>query len=291
LEGLEDRVTPATMNLPIAVDIPRLTSATPSDIVADVLFAGQKAGTATLALTSPGTTTMQNGDTCPILHLQLQPIHLNLLGLHADTSAICLDISANEQGGVLGDLLCGLGSNLNLGNLAQLNSILNQLDNLLDRVLTQPATVTDVLGGDTAAGTCDILNLSLGPVDLNLLGVNVALDNCADGPVTVDVTADPNGGLLGQVLCGLADGGLAGSQSALVRRLDGLIDRLGGLADRLGQLGDLPDVGKLTRQVEKLINKVEKLADRVDSLRDLDHLISQVDHTIAQLDHLIDRVS
>jgi len=40
---------------------------------------------------------------------------------------------------------------------------------------------------------------------LTLLGLNVHLDNCANGPVTVDITATPAGGLLGQLLCGLAN--------------------------------------------------------------------------------------
>ena len=40
------------------------------------------------------------------------PIHLSLLGLHVDTSPICLDITANHGGGLLGNLLCGLSDNL-----------------------------------------------------------------------------------------------------------------------------------------------------------------------------------
>lgn len=72
-------------------------------------------------------------------------------------------------------------------------------------------------GGDAA---CDILNLSLGPVSLNVLGLNINLDDCAGGPVTVDITGDPDEGLLGDLLCGIA--GLLDS--------DGLLD-LGSLTD------------------------------------------------------------
>jgi len=54
--------------------------------------------------------------------------------------------------------------------------------------------------------TCAILNLELGPLDLNLLGLGVTLDDCDDGPVTVDVTAQ-RGALLGNLLCGLLHGG------------------------------------------------------------------------------------
>ena len=52
---------------------------------------------------------------CSVLHLELAPIHLSLLGLHVDTSPICLDITATEGGGLLGDLLCGLAGGGLLG--------------------------------------------------------------------------------------------------------------------------------------------------------------------------------
>ena len=57
----------------------------------------------------------------------------------------------------------------------------------------------------TTPGACDILNLSLEPIDLTLLGLEVTLDNCdtPPGPVTVDITAVPSEGLLGSLLCAL----------------------------------------------------------------------------------------
>ena len=48
---------------------------------------------------------------------------------------------------------------------------------------------------------CDVLELTLGPLDLSLLGLIVHLDT-----VHLDIDADPAGGLLGQLLCGLAGG-------------------------------------------------------------------------------------
>ena len=48
--------------------------------------------------------------TCPILNLQLNAIHLSVLGLNVDTSNICLSITAHQGGGLLGDLLCGLAN-------------------------------------------------------------------------------------------------------------------------------------------------------------------------------------
>ena len=44
---------------------------------------------------------------CPILNLDLGPIHLNLLGLILDVSEITITLTA-QPGTLLGGLLCGL---------------------------------------------------------------------------------------------------------------------------------------------------------------------------------------
>ena len=315
LDILEDRTCPATLplvNLPI--DVGNVTSVVTdvggspvTTLQAPISIAGQQAGTLVMDATTVAPPTA--GD-CPILHLEIQDIHLNLLGLHVDTSDICLDVTAHEGEGLLGDLLCGLTSGLDLNGIlgqlddiaSNLNTFLGQLDDLLDGVLGQAMTVTDVLGtavnsavsnqvttAQTHTGNCDILNLSLGPINLDLLGLTVAVDNCATpaGPVTVDVTADPNGGLLGGLLCGLADGPLNGQLiSRLIGRLDTLIDRVGDLADRLDEIAALP--GRLGRIADRLVDQLERIADRVDSLRDLDRLINRIDRITDRLDRLIE---
>ncbi len=60
------------------------------------------------------------------------------------------------------------------------------------------------------AASCTILHLVLGPINLNLLGLNVALGggnitpgNPATQPITINLTGTPGGGLLGSLLCGL----------------------------------------------------------------------------------------
>jgi len=155
--------------------------------------------------------------TCPILNLHVGEIHLNLLGLHVDTSEICLSITAHEGGGLLGDLLCNVSKLLNggtpLGNIlggltgTQLTQILGGLTNLLNGALSTVTNSANVAGvGGTTPGATDILNLSLGPVDLTLLGLNVHLDNCHGGPITVGVTAVPGAGnLLGNLLANLSN--------------------------------------------------------------------------------------
>lgn len=70
-------------------------------------------------------------------------------------------------------------------------------------------TFTDTAGNVTtfaaplldATGTCDILHLTLGPLDLNLLGLVVHLDR-----VVLDITAQSGAGnLLGNLLCAVAN--------------------------------------------------------------------------------------
>src|SRR4051794_17372725 len=72
---------------------------------------------------------------CPVLHLVLGPVKLNLLGLHVTLGGglqanqpIVLDITAQQGGGLLGDLLCGVTNLLNQnGLLTQLNSQVQSL--------------------------------------------------------------------------------------------------------------------------------------------------------------------
>ena len=67
--------------------------------------------------------------TCDILHLELGPLDLNLLGLMVHLDQVVLDITAQQGGGLLGDLLCSLADLLN-GNAA-LTAIANLLNNVL----------------------------------------------------------------------------------------------------------------------------------------------------------------
>ena len=77
-----------------------------------------------------------------------------------------------------------------------------------------------------AAPACDVLKLVLGPLDLDLLGLQVHLDK-----VVLNIVAQSGAGkLLGNLLCavaGLLDGGLNG----LLGRITNLLNRI------LGQLG------------------------------------------------------
>lgn len=174
---------------------------------------------------------------CPVLDLSLGPIHLTLLGLNVDTSSICLEVTATPGGGLLGNLLCSIGTLLNggtslatvLGGLTstQLNTLNTGLTQVLNQAVFIPLTRSDALAG----AACNILNLDLGPLDLNLLGLNVRLNNCSNppGPVTVDITATPAGGLLGNLLCSLSNVLGHGAPAAIAALLGNIARLIGAL--------------------------------------------------------------
>jgi hypothetical protein len=67
---------------------------------------------------------------------------------------------------------------------------------------------------------CGILDLTLGPLDLNLLGLRIQLSQ-----IDLVITAIPGGGLLGDLLCAIADLlNPLGSLRQLVRLLNRLLD-------------------------------------------------------------------
>jgi hypothetical protein len=107
-----------------------------------------------------------------------------------------------------------------------------------DGALVAVGTLTGTLGttavdAQTVAlplqvtGTCDILHLTLGPLDLDLLGLVVHLDE-----VVLDITAESGpGNLLGNLLCAVA--GLLDNNAPL-NSIARLLNQLLGLLDLLG---------------------------------------------------------
>jgi hypothetical protein len=66
--------------------------------------------------------------------------------------------------------------------------------------------------------SCLILRLVLGPVTLNLLGLEVRLTGPNGGPIVLRVTGNPRGGILGRLFCSLARGDILRSQAATTAR-------------------------------------------------------------------------
>jgi len=79
--------------------------------------------------------TVDPTSTCQILHLDIGPISLNLLGLQVNLSEIVLDISAQSgPGNLLGNLLCAVANLLNGGSFS-VNTLVDLLNQILQALL------------------------------------------------------------------------------------------------------------------------------------------------------------
>jgi hypothetical protein len=140
---------------------------------------------------------------CNILALRLAPVHLALLGIRVDTSHISLDVTARRRGGVLGRLFCALAN----AEIRFPRTAIARVNRQLDEapIVTRSSAPVRVA---THQGTCQILDLILGPLHLDLLGLVVDLyGRTMRDPVRVTITGEPGHGLLGDLLCSLAGGG------------------------------------------------------------------------------------
>ena len=180
----------------------------------------------------------RRGRRCDVLTLNLQQLFLELLGARVQTSAINLELYA-RRGAVLGNLFCALSrAEISIPRVAA--AMNRKLDG---RPLPVMAAEAPVRSADHQ-GTCQVLKLILGPLHLDLLGLNVDLyGKDKQSPVIVTISAAPGHGLLGDLLCSLAGGGQITSLQSLQAVLKGLgvniadVD-LQGLLTRLG-IGDL----------------------------------------------------
>ena len=157
---------------------------------------------------------------CHVLTLNLDDLQLDLLGLRVDLSEVNLLIRAIPRGegsGVLGRLFCALSrTTIRLGrgsNAAQAEKVVASLNTRLKNKPMRALRATAHLAssGDAqaaqAAPSCRVLNLILGPLDLNLLGLVVELYGPnRNAPVTLTITSFPGQGVLGDLFCSLSGG-------------------------------------------------------------------------------------
>jgi hypothetical protein len=106
------------------------------------------------------------------------------------------------------------------------------------KLVSGSTSTTGTATKSTRATSCTVLHLVLGPIDLNLLGLQVKLGGGAnsDQPIVLDVTAHQGQGLLGDLLCGIDNalgggglGGLSGQIQQLVATLNAILGIIGGL--------------------------------------------------------------
>lgn len=141
---------------------------------------------------------------CSVLTLQLNQLSLTLLGLNVNLDKVLLTIQANSHGGVLGSLFCKLAhTKVKLRSLASyarhLTAVTHKSGLSTSGKLLGFSSPMSTQKQAAAGAVCPILNLILGPLHLNLLGLIVDLNQ-----VHLTITADPNGGVLGSLFCSLA---------------------------------------------------------------------------------------
>lgn len=178
------------------------------------------------------------GGRCNVITLRLAPLDLELLGVQVTTSHISLDVYA-LQGRVLGDLFCSLAhAKVTFPRAASVARALNsRLHGRPLRVITASDSMP-ASGAQATTPSCQVLKLVLGPLHLDLLGLVVDLyGKTHKNPVIVKINGLPNNGLLGQLLCGLAGGGIT-----TVTQLQSLLTSLG---DTLS-----------TTQIQNLLNQL-----------------------------------
>ena len=157
-------------------------------------------GQAPTTVTKKVTLAAARTGTCTILTLTLDTLELKLLGLEVHLDKVVLTITGERHGGVLGSLFCSLaGAKVKAARqsaVSHLNAAIRRTGPV--RPIGFTATVRAVT---SAVGpTCPILNLVVGPLHLNLLGLVVDLNQ-----VHLTINADPTGGVLGSLFCGLAN--------------------------------------------------------------------------------------
>jgi hypothetical protein len=136
--------------------------------------------------------------TCPVLTLELDQVSLDLLGLHVDLSKVVLTVTADPNGGTLGKLFCQLSGKATVASTSAARSLTSVARR--SGLSTQgvafgtPTRQLQSLG----PGPCSIVDLLLGPLHLDLLGLVVDLNQ-----VHLQITADPNEAPLGSLLCSI----------------------------------------------------------------------------------------
>ena len=114
----------------------------------------------------------------------------------------------------------------NLSRFVNVDGVVNAVGTLVGTVTTPtgPMSVVRTLSIplQQPSATCEILHLELGPLDLNLLGVLVHLNQ-----IVLDIDAQPGpGNLLGNLLCAVA--GLLDNPNGLAQILNQILRIIGG---------------------------------------------------------------
>jgi hypothetical protein len=150
---------------------------------------------------------------CALITLRLATLRLDLLGLRVQANEINLRVSGIRRGagaGVLGRLLCSLNNTrVRIGGAARAHTAARALNSAMPRRGLRGFTATALLHPQATASqvqpSCSVLDLMLGPLDLDVLGLHVELYGPSrNAPVRITITAFRGRGVLGDLFCSLA---------------------------------------------------------------------------------------
>ena len=123
------------------------------------------------------------------------------LGLHVDLSKVILTVTADPNGGTLGKLFCNLATGKTaLASVPAAKSLTSaaQRSGLASRRVAVGTHLNQM--ATLGPGPCSLVDLLLGPLHLDLLGLIVDLNQ-----VHLQITADPTEGPLGTLLCSITN--------------------------------------------------------------------------------------
>jgi hypothetical protein len=138
---------------------------------------------------------------CNVLTLTLDTLDLTLLGLNVHLDKVDLRVTGRRRGGVLGSLFCTLAKARVKTSSA--SAAAAKLNASIARQPIRPLKLTvpvQAVAAQATTGLCKVLELTLGPLKVDLLGLVVDLRK-----VHLTITATPGGGVLGNLFCGLAN--------------------------------------------------------------------------------------
>jgi len=128
-----DPATSATGLFNGVLTITSFTTNTAGDLIANGTLVGTITGGITQTVNETFSQVVTTNNRCTILHLDLGPIFLDLLGLQVSTNEIVLDVTAvSGAGNLLGNLLCALVHLLDQNPLdAAIAGLLQQINQIL----------------------------------------------------------------------------------------------------------------------------------------------------------------
>lgn len=187
-------------------------------------FAVAAAGAANAATTNPSTDAATHTTSQAPARATVAPIDVNQVLPDGSTLAGTFNVThfAVQNGQVVADGVFN-------GTLTSATGAVTQISNVAGSSVVSSATNGATSQASTLAapaatgGSCSVLNLVLGPLHLDLLGLVVDLNQ-----VNLNITAQPgNGNLLGNLLCSVA--GLLDNGNGLQGVVNILNNLLGGL--------------------------------------------------------------